>query len=57
MGKEQQDARKWLKEILWQELNAAQRKLNTLLNHVMGTHIPTDRRPLALIWLSRLLTL
>lgn len=42
MGKEQQDGRNWLKETLWQELNAAQRKLNTQLNHAMGMHIPTD---------------
>ena len=49
MGKEQQDGRNWLKETLWQELNAAQRKLNTPLNHMMSMVTPTDRRPLALM--------
>ena len=49
MEKEKQDGRNWLKETLWQELNAAQRKLNTPLNHVMGMVTPTDRRPLALM--------
>ena len=49
MGKEQQDGRSWLKETLWQELSAAQRKLNTPLNHMMGMVTPTDHRPLALM--------